>query len=316
MKKILVFLFTITFYGTQQIHPACHLVPLPTKAQAVKTKEKPKLNSDQQDEFDSKLIRAIRLPDLLPLWYTGIKNRKPDEASIQKLLQAGANPNIMFKGAPILFYANASVTKILLDAGAAVNAINGNGETALIKAAAQDDVEKAKVLLEAGANINAIDNKKASAINHALYSPYRSSQHLLVAHGANLPLIKLLVAHGADLTRRPHYWPRRNTYEAVTGMYEPHKTDISKAIKEGLEEQELQRITYSKEAVAPQITENINEGNFPKDLSNMIADLAVEEAPATYIPNAQRAASIAAKANAEEKKKEQEAEQQTWCVVS
>lgn len=125
---------------------------------------------------------------------------EPKAEVVQLLLDHGADPNAPDKwGVTPLMQANTpGKAKLLIAKGAALEGKDGEGETALIKAAARGDVAVAGTLLEAGANGNAKDNKGSSALLHSL-----SSQNF--AYGeehATLPHRRLEVARRLLLAKK------------------------------------------------------------------------------------------------------------------
>jgi ankyrin repeat protein len=68
-----------------------------------------------------------------------------------------------------------------LTSGIAVNAQNKNGETALMIAADNDQVEMVEALLEAGADANLADNESETAIEKTSNAEVKS---LLISFGA------------------------------------------------------------------------------------------------------------------------------------
>lgn len=91
---------------------------------------------------------------------------------IQKLLDAGANPNIKVKnGSPLLSYTIDcmcdTIAKQFIDAGADINAKDPIGKTPIMHAAEADSVDSVKALLKAGANVNARDNRNQTALSLA-----------------------------------------------------------------------------------------------------------------------------------------------------
>ena len=81
-------------------------------------------------------------------------------------------------------YGNVESCKLLLSEGAAVNARNTAGGTALMYAV--DDVAKAKLLLERGADPNLRSGEGRTALMIA------------VANAESFPVVKLLLENGAD----------------------------------------------------------------------------------------------------------------------
>src|SRR5690606_15826071 len=60
-------------------------------------------------------------------------------------------------------YAPPAAVKVLIDAGAEVNAQDEEGWTPLMRAAYDDDIEKVQILLFAGAELNARNNEGENA---------------------------------------------------------------------------------------------------------------------------------------------------------
>jgi uncharacterized protein len=100
------------------------------------------------------------------------------------------------------------VVKVLLEHKADPNIANGLGRTPLMTAALYDNLESVNLLLAAGADINR-QSKKAEAfpdvnqlygaLMHGLYYGRRSAL-MYAAANSKLPLIKVLLEHGADKT--------------------------------------------------------------------------------------------------------------------
>jgi ankyrin repeat protein/signal recognition particle receptor subunit beta len=98
---------------------------------------------------------------------------KQDINSLQILLQAGADPTVKDENGHTALY-NAlfqiksySVAQILVDNKAALNAMDGDGKTALMIAAEKVDVPSLQLLLHAGADITLRDKTDRTVLHYA-----------------------------------------------------------------------------------------------------------------------------------------------------
>jgi ankyrin repeat protein len=122
-----------------------------------------------------------------PLMYAALYG---NEASVRMLLEHGADPNVInHEGTTALMWAVDSVEKIrlLLDAGAAVDARTEGGRTALLIAAGRHgSTNVVKLLIDRGANAAVVAENRTTALRLAARSGDEEAMRLLVAHGANL----------------------------------------------------------------------------------------------------------------------------------
>ena len=107
------------------------------------------------------------------------------------LLDKGADPNHATKSGvtPILFTRDAAVVELLIARGADARARSKIGETAVMDAATRGDAAAAKILIAKGADVNARDHRGYTAL--MLAAQY---------DGDAVALVRLLLAHGADVT--------------------------------------------------------------------------------------------------------------------
>lgn len=114
----------------------------------------------------------------------------PSHVEIMKLLlQAGAKVDAVDHNGMTLLVSSGffdpSVTKVLLEAGANVNATDGNGETALMKASGYGFKQAAQILIEHHADMNLKDSKGRTALMHAAAGRFSDAISLLLENGAD-----------------------------------------------------------------------------------------------------------------------------------
>ena len=91
---------------------------------------------------------------------------------VKILLEAGADVNAKnSNGSTALIGARSdNIVKLLIEAGAEIDAQDSEGKTALMRVSNEipiDPMNKTKVLLEAGADVDIEDNKGKTALDHA-----------------------------------------------------------------------------------------------------------------------------------------------------
>jgi len=108
-----------------------------------------------------------------------------------------------------------------LDQGAAPDAVDPDGRTALMMAAYNGHTETAKLLLDRGAKVNAVDLTGRTALMYAASGPFAPTVQLLIARGADpnirdsdegftalmfaaaegqVEVITVLLSHGANVS--------------------------------------------------------------------------------------------------------------------
>lgn len=114
----------------------------------------------------------------------------PRHLEIMKLLlQAGAKVDAVDHNGMTLLagygFFDPNVTRILLEAGAKVNATDGKGETALMKASGYGFKQAVKVLIEHQADVNLKDVTGRTALMHAAAGRFSDAIPVLLENGAD-----------------------------------------------------------------------------------------------------------------------------------
>ena len=115
--------------------------------------------------------------------------RKGRQATVKRMLAAGANANDSRLGSTALMFAakdgQAEIARDLIAAGARLEAKDNDGDTALMYAAIDNRVDVAKELLAAGADVNAKNKNGGTPLIAATFR-------------GRIEMVKMLIAAGAD----------------------------------------------------------------------------------------------------------------------
>ncbi len=91
---------------------------------------------------------------------------------VRSLLQTGTDPNLVYHTNTALTYAArdgfTDIARVLIDAGADVNWIDGEGVTPLILSSFKNHIELVRLLLDHGANTDIKDQWDRTALDYAL----------------------------------------------------------------------------------------------------------------------------------------------------
>jgi ankyrin repeat protein len=125
-----------------------------------------------------------------------------------------------------------AMARALIEAGAPVDGHPGDPETPLITAASYGDAEVAKVLIEAGADVNAVSAPNSggvpggSAMRHAAVFGMTEVLDLLVAAGARVTDLEMAAAAG-DLTDwPPHRSSQQSRLRALVFAADHQRLDV------------------------------------------------------------------------------------------
>lgn len=140
--------------------------------------------------------------------YVAAVNGNP--RALVALLDGGADPNRALTNPPILAAAtNPSVLEILIERGAKLDVATETGATALHRAAMAGKTQSVRLLLDAGAPINAVNNSggtRTTSLHEAARVNLPEIVSLFIEHGANLEMqdhlgrtAALIAAHDGHL---------------------------------------------------------------------------------------------------------------------
>lgn len=126
-------------------------------------------------------------------------------AILQMLIEHGANVNCPDRGGPIplLYVTELKSARVLLAAGADVNAKNEAGTSPLMRAATQDfHGDIVRLFLENGADINAVDHEGSSSLHYAIQVGYAEVLQILLRSGADVDIRNLLGETPMEFAKR------------------------------------------------------------------------------------------------------------------
>ena len=145
---------------------------------------------DRDIEGDTALLYAVRR----------------GRAEVAALLLSGSRPDAVLLNRALTLAARRGevpMLRLLLDAGAAVDARDAGGRSALALAAAEGHPEAARTLLAGGADPNAADADGATPLMLAAYYGHADIVHLLLTHGADPSARDASGDSARDYARRP-----------------------------------------------------------------------------------------------------------------
>ena len=194
-------------------------------------------------------LQVITIPDELPAEEVGVNTKLfqavmfSDVAEVKSLLGSGADANHQESNRPMLAWAaqNGSVELVeaLLAGKADINAKDGIGHTALMRAADMDKANVAQKLIEAKADLNATATNGNTALMMAVESGYKDVVKTLVEGGADPNIttadgnsVALMAAQGGYLELIPILGNAKADLNRSNLVYTP----LSYAIEQGNKE--------------------------------------------------------------------------------
>jgi len=165
-------------------------------------------------------------------YYQAIRNN--DLASLRSLVKASeVNAKDPRESTPLMYaaaYGSIDAMRMLLDAGADVNAKNAFDATALMWCA--NDLAKVRLLVEKGANVNA--RSKAG----------RTPLIIASAHDGNFEVVKLLVERGADLSGQGESVIKHAEGAPASASFPPSKKGASTPLTEAADANDTATVRF------------------------------------------------------------------------
>jgi ankyrin repeat protein len=168
------------------------------------------------------------------------------DAIVERLLNAGAkvDPDLGAKTplSEAAYHGNASITKLLLDAGADVNGKNYLGNVAVNLAVNAGEVETTRLLLARNADINTLQpiplycEPPNSNRSYEFPDDYKCTPLARAVHAKNEEMVDLLLQYGADINikssegRTPIDDARELGYKSIDRKLREHKKLASKGL--------------------------------------------------------------------------------------
>ncbi len=193
----------------------------------------------------AELVDAVKYPDVIwkdqltPLlaattktpFESGVEsieqNRRECSCIIEKLLAAGADPNVTGSDlvSPLMAAAAKGLVNSvqrLLEKGANVNAHDMDGKTPLMHAVAWEQMATAKLLIENGSDICASDDEGSTPLMAAIKAPIMHKTTEIKKE-----IIDLMLEHGADVNQKDHYGGTALIYAAEEILENEDLEDIA-----------------------------------------------------------------------------------------
>lgn len=225
-----------------------------------------------------------------------------DLKAVEDALQDGADVNVVVMskdGYMSSFLVEAvykryeNIANVLIRAGADINVQDSSGKTPLMWAAAKGQINIINKLINAGAHLNNQSETGWTALTWAAYSGNKETIIALLQANADPYIMSfdaqairdILLKRGCQCSEiESNITYAEKTFDSILQEKYPmllQDSEIQKALADydEREKKEKQRKEYSRKIVAPEITESIKEMHFPRDLSNIVAEYAVEQVP-------------------------------------
>ena len=158
-----------------------------------------------------------------------------NETAVKLLITAGANVNHMAEEQETalrfaIYEGHEGIVKQLLDAGTDVNKSGGEGNTPLFLAAAKGQHRIVELLISGGANVN---SKNSYSREFALDAAWPLTPLMISVYRGHYPVVVVLLKAGADAQIEMSDWRGKKTaFDLAKDAKSPDKEKIIKALRD------------------------------------------------------------------------------------